>query len=677
MFPRLITRYGLATHLALLASLPFVLFPFLPTPRLAELIFWLSGIAFLWLLVEPSMRAGEHLSIARRRVLGSLVRDVAFWFVLLTLVISGVRYFNCGISTAYSVQENVKSSESYSESLRREFPSDPAKRRSWLDNAGGDAGLRARTAAIVMLEEAFAGDETSSSARKADERENATLRNAKSRVIGATDHQAIVFARKLADLGGKVKGEALGRHPCMRYLPHAVSKGEWIVREPVYVGLPASAGSSELLPLSVLLGIGVVVLGLRHGVGLTGRISFGLTASFVMGLGGLLMTIFACLQVPSFMGAAKAEFLEGPFREPFWGPGFGAWLICALPFGAQAESRKWGAARVPHCLAVAGNVCGLLFFSPPPVSTVFLIVAVLVAIFCLAYLGRAGSVGASARNFVMILLGFATPLFFLTAILPEEIEFDGCVRKVGSVMEPVKEPAQNIYSVKAGGFLAIDKVQAEEYRKLSPMLSGMAKAIWKKHPWYGAGTGAFRLHVPFVATKEQVSAFRPPKSDDWRTLLVTQQMKNNTSRRANEAKTKNKSADEFDWKSVRPYNRNPVRAYNSYWTLLAERGLLGATMALLGLGILLFSYFYRFAKAFTFLRTQDDADVFVFACPPIVWVAPFVFALLCVLAFYEPILDIVPLLFAFTVPLAVAAASFPKNPASRQRADQTLEKESP
>ena len=118
MFPRLITRYGLATHLALLASLPFVLFPFLPTPRLAELIFWLSGIAFLWLLVEPSMRAGEHLSIARRRVLGSLVRDVAFWFVLLTLVISGVRYFNCGISTAYSVQENVKSSESYSESLR-------------------------------------------------------------------------------------------------------------------------------------------------------------------------------------------------------------------------------------------------------------------------------------------------------------------------------------------------------------------------------------------------------------------------------------------------------------------------------------------------------------------------------------------------------------------------------
>ena len=87
MFPRLITRYGLATHLALLASLPFALFPFLSASRLAEVVFWLSGIAFLWLIVEPSMRAGEHLSIARRRVLGLMLRDVAFWFSLFAIAV--------------------------------------------------------------------------------------------------------------------------------------------------------------------------------------------------------------------------------------------------------------------------------------------------------------------------------------------------------------------------------------------------------------------------------------------------------------------------------------------------------------------------------------------------------------------------------------------------------------
>ena len=552
MFPRLITRYGLATHLALLASLPFALFPFLSASRLAEVVFWLSGIAFLWLIVEPSMRAGEHLSIARRRVLGSMLRDVAFWFFLFAIAVSLVRYLNSDVALVY---EN----------------------------------------------------------------------------------------------------------------------GEWAVSEPSSPGLPASTGSAALLPLAVVVGVSVVVLGIRHGVGLTGRISFGLTASFVMGLGGLAMVVFACLKVPAFMAAAKANILEGPFWEPFWGPAFGAWLICVLAFGAQAEARKWGAARVPFCLAVAGNASGLLFFSPPPVSTVFLVVAVLVAVFCLAYLGRAGSMGACARNFVLILLGFATPFFFASALLPNEIELDGCVQTSGTVTEVVKEPVQNIYSVKAGGFLAIDKDESAAYREVSPALSGIAKAVWKKHPWYGAGTGVFRLHVPFLATKDDLRLFQPQKAD-WRSLLMTQQMKNATRR----VREKGKDAvDEFDWTALRPRHRHPVCAYNSFWTFLAEHGLLGVSMIMLGLGILLFTYVVRLVQSVLFLRTQDDADIVVFACPPIVWVAPFAFLLPLVLAFYEPVLDIVPMLFVFAVSLAVSAASFPKKSARPARAANTPEKEGP
>ena len=551
MFPRLITRYGLATHLALLASLPFVLFPFLSAARLAEVIFWLSGLAFLWLLTEPSMRAGEHLSIARRRVLASLVRDVAFWFFLLSLVVVFIRYLNADVALTYE-------------------------------------------------------------------------------------------------------------------------DGEWAVRAPSYPALPASAGSAGLLPFAVLTGVSMVVLGIRHGIGLTGRISFGLTASFIMGLGGLAMAICACAKVPAFMAAAKADFLEGPFWAPFFGPGFGVWLICTLAFGAHAEARKWGAARVPFCLAVAGNASGLLFFSPPAVSTAFLIAAALTAVFCLAYLGRAGSMGASARNFVLMLLGFATPFFFISALLPPVIEFDGCVRTVGSTTETVKEPVENIYAVKAGGFLSIDKDLSETYRRLSPVLSGIAKSIWKKHPWYGAGIGAFRLHVPFVATKNELQSFQRRRSD-WRTFLISQQMKNAAKRRGRDKEV----VGEFDWKDLRPYNRNPVCAFNSFWTFLAERGVLGAFLAVLGLGVLVFSYVLRLVQAVLFLRTHDDADVVAFACPPIVWTVPVALVLLCVLAVYQPILDVAPMLFVFAVPLAVAAASFPKKPAPLPRAVQTLEKESP
>ena len=540
MFPRLITRYGLATHLALLASLPFALFPFLSAGSLAELVFWLSGLTFLWLLVEPSMRSGEHLSIARRRVVGSLVRDIAFWFFLIALVVSIVRYLNSDVALDYV-------------------------------------------------------------------------------------------------------------------------NDEWVIREPSYPGLPASFGSAGLLPLAVLTGVAVVVLGIRHGIGQNGRISFGLTASFVMGLGGLAMVICACLKVPAFMGAAKVDFLSGPFWGAFWGPGFGVWLICALAFGAQAESRKWGAARLPFCVAIAGNASGLLFFTPPLISTVFLLTVAIVAVFCLAYLGRMGSMGASARSLVLMLLGFATPFFFLFALLLPEVELDGCVRTNGDVTELVKEPVQNVYSVKAGGFLAIDKDQSEAYRTLSPALSSIAKSVWKKHPWYGAGTGAFRLHVPFVASKSELQSFQRQKAD-WRALLISQQMKESARR------VRDKGADRFDWTLLRPCNRNPVCAFNSYWTYLAEHGLLGLSLVAFGLVILLFTYVSRLVHAVIFLREQDDADIVVFACPPIVWFVPIAFALLFALAFYEPILEIVPMLFVFAVPLAIGAASFPKRPASSQGA---------
>lgn len=503
------------------------------------------------------MRAGEHLSIARRRVVASLLRDVAFWFFLLALLVVFVRYLNSDVALSYV-------------------------------------------------------------------------------------------------------------------------EDKWIVSEPSSHTLPASSGSSALLPLAVLTGVCVVVLGIRHGIGLNGRISFGLTASLLMGIGGLAMVVCACMKVPAFMAAAKADFLEGPFWRPFWGPGFGVWLICSLAFGAQAEARKWGSSRVPFCLAVAGNASGLLFFSPPIVSTVFLLVSAFVAVFCLAYLGRAGSMGASARNLVLMLMGFATPFFFISALLPDEIEFDDCIMTNGTVKEAVKRPVQEIYSVKGGGFLAVDKEQKEVYRKLSPALSDIAKTVWKEHPWYGAGIGAFSLHVPMLLygrmkmSKDQLDFFQRQK-DDWRTLVLSQQKKDAVKK----ARVRKNAPAEFNWRALRPCNRNPVCAFNSYWTFLAEHGILGMSLVVLGLGILFFTYFYRLVKSVLYLRSQDDADIVAFASPPITWVVPFAVILLLVLAVYAPIFEIAPMMLVCAVPLAVAAASFPKQPSLRPKYAKPLEKESP
>lgn len=528
MFPRLITRYGLATHLALLASLPFVLFPFMSAEKLAQVVLCLSGIAGLWLLVEPSMRAGEHLSIARRRVIRAILHDVVFWFFLFVAIVAFIRYLNSDIAFKY------------------------------VD-------------------------------------------------------------------------------------------GEWLVNPPSMPSLPASVGKAGFLPFAVVVGMAVLLQGIRHGIGLTGRISFGLTASFIMGVGGLVMAGLACARAPVFMCAAKADILEGPFWGPFIGPGFGAWLIFALAFGAHAESRKWGAARIPFCLAVAGNASGLLFFSPPVVVTAFLVLALVFAVFCMVFLARSGSMGSVARNLVLAALGFAVPLFLMSALLPDEIELEARISAKDTGVVPLTEPSANIFAAKGGGFLNLDKDVVEAYKKRSAILSGVAKGIWTKHPWYGAGVGSFVLHAPFFLTRDESRAFQDKKRD-WRAKMLAWQLSEGGA---------NRKPSAFD---LRPRNRDPNCALNSYWTFLAEHGMLGVALAAIALGLLLASFFGRLVSAVLFLRQQDDADIVVFASPPITWVTPFALLLVFAVAYFAPILSVTPMWLVIVVPIAIAAASFPKKP---------------
>ena len=79
---KLISKYGLAAHLALLAVAPLFLFPFLPGESVATVELWLSGFTLVWLLMEPSRRNEEMLHDARMRVAGDIARDPLFWALL-------------------------------------------------------------------------------------------------------------------------------------------------------------------------------------------------------------------------------------------------------------------------------------------------------------------------------------------------------------------------------------------------------------------------------------------------------------------------------------------------------------------------------------------------------------------------------------------------------------------
>ena len=104
---RLIAKYGLAAHLALLAVAPLFLFPFFADGIVTETLLWLSLVSVLWMVFEPSMRAGESLSDSRRRVAKAILRDPLSWTLLVMVVFSGFRALNTGIALSYNAETAV------------------------------------------------------------------------------------------------------------------------------------------------------------------------------------------------------------------------------------------------------------------------------------------------------------------------------------------------------------------------------------------------------------------------------------------------------------------------------------------------------------------------------------------------------------------------------------------
>jgi hypothetical protein len=101
---RLISKYGLAAHLAVLAVAPLFLFPFYGAAKMALVLFWLSIPALIWLIMEPSRREGERMRDARGRVVRGCVRDPLLWFSIVLIVVAFIRWCNNGVEMLYDAE---------------------------------------------------------------------------------------------------------------------------------------------------------------------------------------------------------------------------------------------------------------------------------------------------------------------------------------------------------------------------------------------------------------------------------------------------------------------------------------------------------------------------------------------------------------------------------------------
>lgn len=101
---KLIAKYGLAAHLALLAVAPLFLFPFVGDAAVCAVVLWLSLLSVIWMLLAPSVLQQERLQDARRRMSAAVVHDPLCWALVAVVAVAAIRAFNTGVSLAYDAE---------------------------------------------------------------------------------------------------------------------------------------------------------------------------------------------------------------------------------------------------------------------------------------------------------------------------------------------------------------------------------------------------------------------------------------------------------------------------------------------------------------------------------------------------------------------------------------------
>ena len=95
---KLVSKFGLAAHLALLTVAPLV---FSTTTVLC-----LAALGLVWLVMEPPRLGREGLSAARHRVLVAMLKDPVFWFTLALAVYQLIVAVNNGVQMVYSPEQD-------------------------------------------------------------------------------------------------------------------------------------------------------------------------------------------------------------------------------------------------------------------------------------------------------------------------------------------------------------------------------------------------------------------------------------------------------------------------------------------------------------------------------------------------------------------------------------------
>lgn len=352
---KLIAKYGLAAHLALLAVAPLFLFPFVGQTAVSTVVLWLSLQSLIWLALAPSVFHGERLRDARQRMLTKTVRDPLFWALVVVVCLTAVRAINSGITLAYDA-------------------------------------------------------ETSS----------------------------------------------------------------WAISSAKFPILPGSVGDEGVFPFVAALAASIILLGCRHALGRSARLSFLLLASSLAGLAAMISHFAVNANV-----SAATSFLEFPVGTfSFVGFVYGIYLLVGVVAMFAVLENGWKAAILLPILSIGGNAAACFSFSPVYLVLAFLAFAVILrvyTVFCAKHvLQLSGKIKIFFVSTAALLLG----ALLVAVLVPDRV--------LMSRLETFRELA----------------VFPDSFWNVRRVVSAMAFKSWIAHLWTGTGLGSFLFDFRFNATAE-------------------------------------------------------------------------------------------------------------------------------------------------------------------------------
>ncbi len=481
---KLISKYGLAAHLALLAVAPLFLFPFLTGESVATVELWLSGFTLVWLLMEPSRRNEEMLHDARMRVAGDIARDPLFWTLLGVVVFAAIRWANDGVSMACDF------------------------------NAGAPRWFL--------------------------------------------------------------------KAPACPYLPGGVSGA----------GYPLFAAALAAL---------VLVEGCGHGLGKTARIAFLFTTATLAGVAAFVAV--ALCETGSARSLAAA-WCGDMTRATFAGTAFGLGLLAGIAALVGVFECRWMRQVLLLVFAVGGNLVGLFFFAPTVVVFIYLGAAVVALGMALAYAAIKLGVSPAAKCLSVLVVVLMIPVLAVMSVYILGEKADARITSRVHTAQMSLEPMPVLLEDAELAHAAMYRVSANRlavfsdgalfpsaYGPRRAVLSDVAQRVWRERPWLGAGLGAFPLALRFAAQPAEWRILDPQADERVFVEVLRAGFNDKPERGAREGLVVFPAA----WAAIGA--ERATTPFNGWWTLLAERGIVGALALAVVLGFLLFRYARRLVGA--------------------------------------------------------------------------------